>query len=69
MRIERQVLQGFPDVDGVLFLIHTYVGEVRTLEKKQRKTLANVIDNMTDEELEYKGLTDKKKDVILRCIN
>ena len=69
LRIERQVLQGFPDVDGVLFLIHTYVGEVRTLEKKQRKTLANVIDNMTDEELEYKGLTDKKKDIILRCIN
>ena len=69
LRVERQVLKGFTETQSVLFLIRTYVGEVRTLERKQRKTLANVIDSMTDEELEYKGLTDKKKDVILRCIN
>ena len=68
LRIERQVLKGFPEVQGVLFLIRTYVGDVKTLEKEQRSTLAQAIDNMSEAELEYKGLTDKKEDVIL-CIN
>ena len=63
LRVERQVLQGFPELGAVLFLIRTYVGEVRTLEKEQRKTLATAIDNMTDDELHYKGLTDYKDDV------
>ena len=58
------MLQGFPEIDAVLFLIRTYVGEVRTLEKEQRKTLATAIDNMTDDELYYKGLTSYKEDVI-----
>ena len=68
LRIERQVLQGFPDVGGVLFLIHTYVGEVRTLEKENKKILADIIENMSEDELKYKGLTNNKKNVIL-CIN
>ena len=63
LRIERQVLQGFPELGAVLFLIRTYVGEVRTLEKEQRKTLATAIDNMTDDELHYKGLTNYKDNV------
>ena len=67
MRVERQVLQGFPEVCAVLFLIRTYVGEVRTLEKEQRKTLATAIDNMTDEELYYKGLTNYK-DTVTSCL-
>ena len=69
LRVERQVLQGFPDVDGVLFLIHTYVGDVRTLEKENKKILANIIENMSEDELEYKGLTNYKESVILRCVS
>ena len=68
LRVERQVLKGFPEIHAVLFLIRTYVGDVKTLDKHQRATLAYAVDNMTEAELEYKGLTDKKDDVIL-CIN
>ena len=68
LRIERQVLQGFPNVDGVLFLIRTYVGDVRTLEKENKKILVDIIENMDADELKYKGLTNNKKNVIL-CIN
>ena len=68
LRIERQVLKGFPEIHAVLFLIRTYVGDVKTLEKKQRATLAQAVNDMTEAELEYKGLTNKKENVIL-CIN
>jgi hypothetical protein len=67
LRVEHQVLQGFPEVCAVLFLIHTYVGEARSLEKEQRKTLATAIDNMTDDELYYKGLTNYK-DAVTSCL-
>ena len=64
LRIERQVLQGFPDVQGVLFLIRTYVGDIKTLEKHQRVTLGDAVNKMTDDELEYKGLAHYKENVV-----
>ena len=67
LRIERQVLQGFPVVQSLLFLIRTFVTDVKTLTKEQRATMVTAIENMTDEELEYKGLTDKRERVILSC--
>ena len=69
LRVERQVLKGFTEIHSVLFLIRTYVADVKTLEKSQRETLANAIDKMSYEELKYKGLTNHKECVILRCIN
>lgn len=69
LRVERQVLKGFPNVQGVLFLIRTYVADINTLKKSQRKTIANAIEGMTDQELEYKGLTNHKEKVILVCGN
>ena len=69
LRVERQVLKGFAEIHSVLFLIRTYVADVKTLEKSQREALANAIDKMSDEELKYKGLTNHKECVILRCIN
>ncbi len=69
LRVERQVLKGFPKVQGVLFLIRTYVVDINTLKKSQRKTIANAIEGMTDQELEYKGLTNHKEKVILVCGN
>ena len=69
LRVERQVLQGITEVQSVVFLIRTFVADVKTLEKSQREALAHAIDNMSDEELKYKGLTNHKESVILRCIN
>tara|TARA_B100000424_G_scaffold160356_1_gene122830 strand:- start:298 stop:1212 length:915 start_codon:yes stop_codon:yes gene_type:complete len=69
LRVERQVLKGFSNVQGVLFLIRTYVADVNTLKKSQRKAIANAIEGMTDQELEYKGLTNHKEKVILLCGN
>ena len=64
LRIERQVLQGFPEVHGVLFLIRTYVGDIKTLDKQQRVTLGDVVNKMSADELEYKGLTSYKENVV-----
>ena len=68
LRVERQVLQGFPVTQSVLFLIRTFVTDVKTLTKDQRATMAFAIASMTEGELEYKGLTDKKESVIL-CLS
>ena len=64
LRIERQVLQWFPEVHGVLFLIRTYVGDIKTMDKKQRVTLGDIVNKMTPDELEYKGLTHYKENVV-----
>ena len=60
LRIERQVLKGFVPTQSVLFLIRTYVANVKTLDELQRNTLAQVVEDMADEEINYKGL-DKDK--------
>ena len=64
LRIERQVLQGFPEVQAVLFLIRTYVSDIKTLEKHQRVALGAAVNKMTDDELEYKGLTHYRENVV-----
>lgn len=60
LRIERQVLRGFAPTHSVLFLIRTFVAPIKTLDKSQRETLVKVVDNMSAEEISYKGL-DKDK--------
>ena len=69
LRVERQVLHGFPPTQSVIFLIRTFVTDVKTLTEEQRLTLVNAIENMTEEELEYKGLTKHRDRVILSCVN
>ena len=64
LRVERQVLQGFPEVHGILFLIRTYVGDIKTLDKKHRVALGDAVNKMTADELEYKGLTNYKDSVV-----
>ena len=64
LRLERQVLQGFPEVQAVLFLIRTYVSDIKTLEKHQRVALGAAVNKMTDDELEYKGLTHYRENVV-----
>ena len=61
-----------PYVGWGTLLASTYGEQYGTMTKeeiKMREAEKFFNPNITDEELEYKGLTDKKKDVILRCIN
>ena len=53
-------MTGFPMSQTVVFLIRTFVADIKTLAKEQRNTLAEVINKMNDEEISYKGL-DKDK--------
>lgn len=64
LRVERQVLKGFPVVQSVIFLIRTFVTDVKTLTKDQRSTMAIAIENMSEEELDYKGVTNKRASII-----
>ena len=66
LRVERQVLHGFPVVKSVIFLIRTYVGNINTLTTEQRIVLAKVIDEMNEEELIYKNLIEYKNIIINR---
>ena len=66
LRVERQVLHGFPVVKSVLFLIRTYVGNINTLTTEQRIVLAKVVDEMNEEELIYKNLIEYKNIIINR---
>ena len=51
-------------MQGVLFLIRTYVSDIKTLEKHQRVALGAAVNKMTDDELEYKGLTHYRENVV-----
>ena len=64
LRIERQVLHGFSNIGGVVFLIRTYVGDIKTLEPDQRMSIAGAIEGMNEGELEYKGMTDCRNKII-----
>ena len=64
LRVERQVLQGFPVIQSVLFLIRTFVTDVKTLTNEQRAAMAIAIENMSEEELDYKGITNKRTSII-----
>ena len=64
LRLERQVLQGFPEACAVLFLIRTYVGDIKTMDKKQRVTLGDAVNKMTPDELEYKGMAHYKENIV-----
>ena len=64
LRIERQVLHGFSNIGVVVFLIRTYVGDIKTLEPDQRLSVATAIEGMTEEEMQYKGMLDYKSRII-----
>ena len=69
LRIERQVLQGFPEIQSVVFLIRTYVGNIKTLTNNQRLVLAKVVDEMSEDVLIYKNLIQYKNIIINRLTN
>lgn len=59
LRVERQVIQGFPAINTLLFTIRTYFYDVATLKqsKQQCQTLRAALQSMSAETLRYKGLT------------
>ena len=61
LRIERQVLKGFPKVQGLLFMIRTFVINIEELDKEQKISIINSIEGMNADELIYKGLSEKTK--------
>jgi hypothetical protein len=61
LRIERQVLKGFPKVQGLLFMIRTFVIDINDLDSEQRKSIIGAIEEMNADELIYKGLSEKTK--------
>jgi hypothetical protein len=58
LRIERQVLKGFPAESGALFLIRTYFRPIADVARdpEQRRALAQAIKTMKPESVVYKGL-------------
>ena len=61
LRVERQVLVGLPEVDSVIFLIRTFATSMKELSKKERSQIYIAVAGMSDEELEYKGMTKWEK--------
>lgn len=59
LRVERQVIQGFPAINTLLFTIRTYFYDVATLKqsKQQCQALRAALQSMSAETLHYKGLT------------
>ncbi|MDH5545867.1 MAG: DUF3445 domain-containing protein [Gammaproteobacteria bacterium] len=68
VRIERQCLVGIPKVEAYLFMIRTYIENVKMLTSEEIGNLINAIESMSDEVLKYKGLL-KSKDAILQYLH
>jgi hypothetical protein len=58
VRVERQSMLGLPHLAAALFLIRTYLYDVKALTSQERELLAAAIESMTPQTLAYKGLTE-----------
>lgn len=66
LRVERQTLRGFPDVEAALFTIRVSFidGEEIRRNPTERALLRSALLSMTPESLEYKGLSQDRDAVI-----
>lgn len=67
VRVERQVLWGFPNLQRALFTIRTYFHDVSLLADDHPEALKGLIDaisSMSIESLEYKGLAQDKVPIL-----
>jgi hypothetical protein len=66
LRVERQVIWGFPAVKAALFTIRTYFQDVAVLKQNptQSALLQSAIQSMSPASLEYKGLADQKAAIL-----
>ena len=58
LRVERQNLVGFPDLNAFLFTIRTYFYAVDSLSTSEQQQLWQAVQSMTPESLKYKGLLE-----------
>jgi len=58
LRVERQVIQGFPAIETLLFTIRTYFYDIATLKQspEKRQALQSALQSMSAATLHYKGL-------------
>ncbi len=56
LRVERQVIQGFPQHGAALFLIRTYLYAFDTLDAGVRDALRRAVAGMSDASLRYKNM-------------
>jgi hypothetical protein len=59
LRVERQNLVGFPDVNAFLFTIRTYFYSVNDLNAQEKNALFAAIETMSEASKKYKGLYGK----------
>jgi len=60
LRVERQLIHGFPAIDTFLFTIRTYFYDVARLKQSpaRRQALQSALQSMSPETLRYKGLSE-----------
>ena len=59
LRVEKQNIIGFAELNAFLFTIRTYFYDIDELSKPEKQALFTAVEGMSTESLEYKGLTDK----------
>lgn len=64
VRIERQVLVGFPEVSAFLFLIRPHFVDAHTLSAEERAKLADAIESMSPETRRYKNVAHHAEAII-----
>jgi hypothetical protein len=64
VRLERQVLWGFPQQEAALFTIRSYFRDCAQLTPEERGQLRLALLSMTPETLAYKGLTANRDPVL-----
>ena len=64
LRIERQTIWGFPEVDASLFTIRTYFEDLAKIEPDKRAKVISAIESMTPASLQYKGLAESRDDLL-----
>nr|WP_262918988.1 DUF3445 domain-containing protein [Tunicatimonas sp. TK19036] len=64
VRVERQTLTGFPEVQAVLFTIRTYFEEVHQLPRPEIQALSGAVTSMSEDALRYKGLHEDKAQLL-----
>lgn len=62
LRVERQVIRGFPEHAASLFTIRTYLYALASLDRPTRQALAEAVSGMSDASLRYKNMD---RDLIL----
>jgi hypothetical protein len=66
LRVERQTLWGFPDVRAFLFAIRTCFTDCEEIKQRPEECgqLRSAIASMTPETLAYKGLTQRRDEIL-----